>query len=216
MLLVALLLWPMMRDCRFSRIEGISLLVVFLGLILLTLDIARREGRGAQAAIDIPEPESQPHPETLGKSVFLALAGLAGLAAGAKMTVVGAVFIGEAIGLSKAVISLTVIAFGTSLPELVTCIVATLKGEHDISVGNLVGSNIFNTLLVTGAAGTVRPFYVSERFGAGADYWIMIVVSVVFAVFGIAGRRVIGKIAGLLLVAIYAGYLVYLFGFSRS
>lgn len=214
MLLVALLLWPMLRDSRISRGEAFSLMAVFAGLILLMVDIARREGRGTDADIEIPDPDAQHSPETLSKSVILAIAGLVGLTAGAKMTVAGAVFVGDWIGLSKAVISLTVIALGTSLPELVTCVVATLKGQHDISVGNLVGSNIFNTLLVTGAAGTVRSFDMNERLAAGTDYWIMIAVSGTFAFLAVVGRRTIGRIAGVLLVCIYAAYIVYLLGYS--
>jgi cation:H+ antiporter len=145
------------------------------------------------------------------KNVLYIVIGLVGLAIGADMAVRGAVFIGEAIGLSKAVIALTIIAFGTSLPELVTCVVATLKGHHDISVGNLVGSNIFNTLLVTGAAGSVKPFVLSEpRLAGGIDYWIVVIVSTAFALAIIVGRRKIDRRAGTLLLCSYIAYIVYL------
>lgn len=215
MLLVALLLWPLIRDSQVSRTESVFLLAVFVLLILLTIRIARREGRGPDADIEIPEPDAKHPPKTLAKSTIFALIGLAGLIVGAKMTIAGAVFMGDWIGLSKGVISLTVIALGTSLPELVTCIVATLKGEHDISVGNLVGSNIFNTLLVTGAAGTVRPFPItSPGLAAGCDYWIMIAVGAAFAFLAIIGRRTIGRIAGAILLCTYAAYLVYLFAYG--
>ncbi len=215
MLLVALLLWPLIRDSQLSRPESVFLLAVFATLILLTLRIARREGRGPDADIEIPDPDAQHPPKTLTKCLILTVIGLVGLAGGAKMTVVGAVFMGDWIGLSKGVISLTVIAFGTSLPELVTCVVATLKGQHDISVGNLVGSNIFNTLLVTGAAGTVRPFPItSPGLAGGPDYWIMIAVAAAFAFLVIIGRRTITRIAGILLLSTYLAYLVYLFAFN--
>ena len=128
------------------------------------------------------------------------------------MVVEGAVFIGERIGLSDAVIGLTIIAIGTSLPELATCIVAAIKGHHDISIGNLVGSNIFNTLLVTGTAGVICPFKLAEEgLAAGTYYWIMIVVGVGFAVLAVLGRRVIGRKAGIILLCSYVGYMVYLF-----
>ncbi len=215
MLMVALLLWPLIRDSQISRTESIFLLAVFVALIFLTLRIARREGRGPDADIEIPDPDAQHPPKTLTKSLILTVIGLIGLAGGAKMTVVGAVFMGDWIGLSKGVISLTVIAFGTSLPELVTCVVATLKGQHDISVGNLIGSNIFNTLLVTGAAGTVRPFQiVRPGLAAGPDYWIMIAVGGAFAFLAIVGRRTIGRIPGAILLCTYAAYLVYLFAYN--
>ena len=134
--------------------------------------------------------------------------GLAGLALGAKITVDGAVFIGIQIGLSKAVIGLTIIAVGTSLPELATCLVAAIKGQDDISIGNLVGSNVFNTLLVVGAAGSIRPFEIAKRL-AGVDYWIMILVSGVFIAIALISKQ-IGRIGGLILFAGYAAYIVYL------
>jgi len=212
MLLVALLLWPLLRDRDISRIEGLGLLAVFAGLIFLTVRIARREGRGPDADIEIPEASSKPSAQSMTKSLVFVVIGLVGLAGGAKMTVTGAVFIGvNVFHISPGVIALTVIAFGTSLPELVTCVVAAMKGQHDISVGNLIGSNIFNTLLVTGAAGTVRPFVVSERFAGGTDYWIMIGASGAFAAAIILGRRTIGRIAGTVMLCAYTAYVIYLF-----
>jgi cation:H+ antiporter len=156
------------------------------------------------------EPDAKQDTRSVKKNVLFVLIGLAGLALGAKMAVDGAVFIGLEIGLSERVIALTVIAFGTSLPELVTCVVAAVKGHHDISVGNLVGSNIFNTLLVTGAAGTVRPFEIGPRLAGGVDYWIMIVISIAFAAAIIIGKRVIGRVCGSLLVCAYVGYIIYI------
>jgi cation:H+ antiporter len=209
MLAVALLLWPVLSDSSVKRPEGIALLAVFIALILATVYLARREAaRPRDAKTDLPVPGG------LVKTVLFCAVGLAGLAVGAKMTVEGAVFIGKEIGLSEGVIALTIIAFGTSLPELVTCVVAGIRGEHDISIGNLVGSNIFNTLLVTGAASTVRPFEVGQRLAAGVDYWIMIAVSAAFAILIIIGRRTIGRLSGALLVCVYLAYIVYLLVFS--
>jgi len=215
MLLVALLLWPLIRDSQLARFEALGLLAVFVGLILLTVRIARREGRDAEPDIEIPEPAAKHETQSMEKSLIFVSIGLVGLAAGAKMTVEGAVFIGEEVfDLSPGVIALTVIAFGTSLPELVTCVVAALRGQHDISVGNLVGSNIFNTLLVTGAAGTVRPFDIGSRFAGGTDYWIMIAVSGAFAAAAIIGRRTIGRICGTILLCTYLAYIIYLLAYS--
>jgi len=149
----------------------------------------------------------------LVRNVLFCVIGLVGLAFGATMTVEGAIFIGREAGLSEAVIGLTIIAIGTSLPELATCVVAAIKGQHDISIGNLVGSNIFNTLLVTGTAGVIRPFELAERLG-GADYWIMIFVSTGFVLLAIAGRRTISRAGGALLLCGYIAYIVYLLAFS--
>ena len=209
MLLVILLLCPFLHDSRISRSEAAILLAIFAGLIFLMVHLARRESRRRMSENDLGIEIDTKH---VKKNVVYIVIGLIGLAVGADMAVRGAIFIGKAIGLSEAVIALTIIAFGTSLPELVTCVVATLKGHHDISVGNLVGSNIFNTLLVTGSAGLVKPFTISEaRLAGGIDYWIVVIVSVAFALAAILGRRRIGRGAGAALVCSYVAYLVYLF-----
>jgi cation:H+ antiporter len=206
MLLVALLLWPILHNRTLSLIEGVLLLAVFAALILLTVYLSRTEAHqntGAQ------EQDQTGAAGDMKKSVLFVVIGLAGLALGADITVRGAVFIGERIGLSKPVIGLTIIAIGTSLPELATCVVAAIKGQHDISIGNLVGSNVFNTLLVVGTAGVVQPFRIVQRLAA-TDYWIMIGVSAGFAALAIVGRRVIGRAAGMVLLFGYAAFIVYL------
>jgi len=148
MLATALLLWPLLRNAEISRIDAAILLIVFAVLILLTIYSARRESKQIRFNTNLAKQGIRYEGGNLNTSVIFIIIGLVGLALGAKMTVEGAVFIGRKIGISEAVIALTVIALGTSLPELVTCVVAAIKGEHDISIGNLVGSNIFNTLLV--------------------------------------------------------------------
>ena len=210
MLLVALFLWPFLRNEHIARPEAVILLAVFAALIFLTVYAARREAKQPDRKTESLEPDAKHDARSAQKNILFVLIGLAGLALGAKMAVDGAVFIGREIGLSERVIALTLIAFGTSLPELVTCVVAAVKGHHDISVGNLVGSNIFNTLLVTGAAGTIRPFDVGPRLAGGVDYWIMIVISAAFAAAIIIGKRVIGRVCGSLLVCAYFGYIIYL------
>lgn len=207
MLIVILLLWPVLRNLSLSRWEGLALLAIFVVLLVYTVLAAK-----AGAAPQVPgrHPHTAPAGRSLAKDAVLVLVGLTALTVGARMAVNGAVTIGTRIGLSDAVIGSTIMAIGTSLPELVTCVIATLKGHHDISVGNLVGSNIFNTLLVTGIAGMVRPFLVGRRFAGGIDFWIMVAVALGFAAAAITGRRVIGHLGGLLLLAAYAGYIVYL------
>ena len=218
MLLVGLLLWPVLLDKNLSRLEGLVLLSVFAVLILLTVYAARKDTKRLATVKEnerntqsCPRAERRDAIRNTQKSVFFIVIGLAGLALGAEMAVRGAVVIGGRIGLSKAVIGLTIIAIGTSLPELATCLVAAVKGHHDISIGNLVGSNIFNTLLVTGTAGMICPFTMEEpSLAGGAYYWIMIAVSAAFAVLAVLGRRVITRLAGTLLLCAYVGFIVYL------
>ena len=214
MLLVILLLFPFLNDSQIARPEAAFLLAVFAALVFLTVYVARRESRSSRMSEDDLGVEVDT--KHVKKNVIYIVIGLVGLAIGADMAVRGAVYIGKAAGLSKAVIGLTIVAFGTSLPELVTCVVATLKGHHGISVGNLVGSNIFNTLLVTGAAGLVKPFTISEaRLAGGIDYWIVVIVSVAFTLAIIFGRRKIGRPAGAALLCTYIAYIIYLLCFFR-
>ncbi len=210
MFLVSLFLWPFLRNSYIARMEGVIFLAVFAVLIFLTVYATRWESKQPGYQSESLAPDVKQDARSVQKNIVFVLIGLAGLALGAKMAVEGAVFIGLEIGLSERVIALTVIAFGTSLPELVTCVVAAIKGHHDISVGNLVGSNIFNTLLVTGAAGIIRPFEIVARLAGGIDYWIMIAISAAFAVIIVISKRVIGRVCGLLLVCAYVGYIVYL------
>jgi len=214
MLLSALLLLPMLLDKHVSLAEAILLLAVFAGLLAALIYSSRKKTvTPEETLIEVTDELTKVEKlasKPLRINVLLVVIGLAGLALGAKMAVSGAVDIGQRVGLSESVIALTIIALGTSLPELVTCVVAAIKGQHDISVGNLVGSNIFNTLLVTGTAGTVRPFDIESRLAGGTDYWIMVVVSAAFAGTAIAGRRTIGRIGGTLLMCTYVAYVIYL------
>ncbi len=222
MILMGLLLWPFLFNSHLSRLEALALLTVFAVLILITVLMARKESfqnrieqdQLNKLEVDDTDDSGITSRTNVEKNVILIVIGLIGLAVGAEMAKDGAVFIGTKIGLSKSVIALTIIAFGTSLPELVTCVAAAVRGHHDISVGNLVGSNIFNTLLVVGGAGIVMPFDIEQRFAGGTDYWIMIIVSAAFALAVFLGKHIIGRISGTLLLCGYVGYLVYLFGYS--
>lgn len=225
MILMGLLLWPFLQDSDFNRLEALFLLIVFSSLIIITIQLARKESEQNKikqaelyklAVQDDKDTEARIPTGRYGiKDILFITIGLIGLAAGAKMTLEGAVFIGTQIGLSESVIALTIIAFGTSLPELVTCVVAAIKGHHDISVGNLVGSNIFNTLLVVGGAGIVQPFNLQKSLAGGIDYWIMIGTCIAFTLVVLLGRLVINRLSGILLLCGYIGYLVYLFGYSK-
>ena len=205
MLIVALLLPLVLYDMCLSRPEGIILLAIFAALIGLAIYAARKDTHN-----ETPATKQRPH--NTKKSILFIIIGLTGLVLGADITIRGAVFVGERIGMSKAVIGLTIIAIGTSLPELATCLVATIKAHHDISIGNLVGSNIFNTLIVVGSAGTVRPFTITKRL-IGIDYWVMIIISVVFFFMAVLDKK-ISRLNGAILLLLYIIYIFYLLAFS--
>ena len=155
-------------------------------------------------------------PKSLWLSLFIIFIGLICLAEGASLTVSSATIIGRHAGLSEIVIGATIIALGTSLPELLTCLIAAFKGHDDLSVGNLVGSNIFNTLLVIGASGLVRPYSIaSDPQLIGWYYWLMIFVLVLFSIIAFVFKK-ISKPAGAVLLICYAGYIAYSLGLFQK
>jgi len=217
MVIAALGLYPVLHNSFLGRPESFALLLVFA--ILTALTVIGAKTQKAAPLFDIDAGEEFKRVKSGGsrsplRISLLVITGLAGLAFGAHLTVESAVFIGKHFGLSDAVIGLTIIAVGTSLPELMTSIVAAFKGHEDLSIGNLVGSNVFNTLLVVGAAGAIRPFRIAPRL-IGADYWIMIGVCVFFMSIVLVWKR-ISRLGGAALLGIYFAYVAYLFICTRS
>lgn len=144
--------------------------------------------------------------ESLPKLIFLFLLGLIGLVIGADISVNNAIEIAHVLGLSEAFIGLTIVAFGTSLPELVTCLMAALKREEDIAVGNIIGSNIFNVLLVLGLSGMLHPIAVGTD--VFVDLLFMIATSILLLVptffFGNISKR-----TGFIFLTSYVLYLMF-------
>ena len=129
--------------------------------------------------------------------------GAVGLGIGGLIFVNGARNIAQILGVSEAIIGLTVVALGTSLPELVTSVIASIKGHADISLGNIVGSNIFNILLVIGATATIRPFGISpDRYLTLVGMPFMILLAVLLFPFAMSGKK-ISRIEGAFFLAIY-------------
>ena len=147
----------------------------------------------------------------LGRAVFWMVAGLVLLVASSRMLVWGAVESAHAFWVSDVIIGLTIVAIGTSLPELASSVVAARKGENDIALGNVIGSNLFNTLLVVGIAGAIAPMAV-EPDVLHRDMLVLGALTVVLFVFGIGirGPGRINRTEGALLLLSYVGYLAYL------
>ena len=138
---------------------------------------------------------------------MILVVGLAGIVIGGDLSVEGAKEIARAFGLSEALIGLTIVAFGTSLPELVTSIVAARKGESDIAVGNVIGSNIFNIFFILGVSATILPMNVSSTY----LYDIAVLVAVmVLSYIPIAKTKKVSRGMGVTMVAAYLAYTVYL------
>lgn len=183
-----------------DRIDGLALLVLFLVFLVSQV-------RGAlKARTD----ESGEDYETMSplKSVLLVLVGLAGIILGGDLVVDSACEIALQYGLSQSFIGLTIVAMGTSLPELVTSMVAAQKGENDLALGNVVGSNIFNILLILGMSAAISPITVDGE--AIFDMLLLIVMSGIAYVFT-RSKGVLYKKEGFVFLLMYAIYFVYIY-----
>ncbi|MFI8745389.1 calcium/sodium antiporter [Pseudomonas sp. NPDC077186] len=204
-------------DGELSRLDGALL---FAGVLAYTgfLIYSARQDKGGEddeftKEFGLNEP-AKPHAWVV--NLGLIVAGLVLLVGGSNLLVEGAVQLARALGLSELVIGLTVIAIGTSLPELATSIIAAFKGERDIAVGNIVGSNIFNLLCVLGLASLVAPAAISVSPNALAfDFPVMIAVAVACLPIFFAGYR-INRWEGALFLAYYAAYTGYLVLFATG
>ncbi|MEJ2282888.1 MAG: calcium/sodium antiporter, partial [Desulfobacterales bacterium] len=210
MLAVSLYLLLLTFNSTLGRLEGATL---FMGIILYTFmnySLAKKETAGA-AEIE-SELDNIGFVESRPKQVLMIAAGIAGVVGGAQVVVDNAVLIMTILGVSEKFIGLTIVAFGTSLPELATSVVAALRGEMDISIGNLVGSNVFNIMSVLGVASLVRPITIPGGFfesGLWIDYLVMMLTS--FLPWLMMRKDfTVKRSDGVILLACYGGYLTYL------
>ncbi len=204
-----LALWQVW-DGEISRIDALVLLVVFCLLMASNIRSGLREK--GDALDDETQRELNEQSMPLRHAVFWLIVGLAVLIASSRLLVWGAVDIAHALGVSDLVIGLTIVAVGTSLPELASSIIACRKGEHDIVFGNVIGSNLFNTLAVVAIAGIVRPIPAPPEILA-RDMPVMAVLTLSLFAFCYGGKgqgRINRWEGGLLLLsfAAYTGYLV--------
>ena len=210
MLAVSLYILVLTWNSMLGRVEGATL---FLGIIIYTIfnyTLAKKE------SIDAAKIESGL--EEIGfiasrsKQIILILLGIAGVVGGAQIVVENAVQIMKILGVDEKFIGLTIVAFGTSLPELAASVVAAIRGEMDISIGNLVGSNVFNIMSVLGISSLVRPIPIPGGFfesGLWIDYLVMMLTS--FLPWLMMRKNfTVKRSDGVILLACYGGYLTYL------
>ena len=181
-----------------GRVDGIILLIAFAGFMYMTVK-AGLEGRTEEKE----ESEAMP----MWKSLLFIGIGLAGIVWGGDLSVEGAKEIARFFGLSEAIIGLTIVALGTSLPELVTSAIAAKKGESDIAVGNVIGSNIFNIFLILGTSSTILPMNISSTYLYDMG---MLIAVMVLTYLPIAKTRKVSRGMGVTMVLVYVAYTVYL------
>lgn len=200
--IVALL---MLIDGHLARWEGALLLAGLVIYTVLTVKQARAE-TAAEASKEYAD-EIGPKPTGLGLSIGLVAGGLGGLIVGSHFFVQGAVTLAESWGMSPVAIGLTVVAVGTSLPELATSLVAALKKESDVAIGNVVGSNIFNVLGILGIAALIQP--IDAPGLEWGDLVVMLIIAVALLPLAKSGGRV-NRWEGAALLAAYVGYTAWL------
>ena len=212
MIAAAVALVVLGADGLIGRADATVLVAAFIAFLLYMLRIARRGEPTPALETEFEEFEELsghlPTGTNRMRDVLLIAVGLVGLVVGAELLVRSAVSVARAAGVSELVIGLTIISIGTSLPELATSVVAALRGEADIAVGNVVGSNIFNVLAVLGIAPLIHPIAV-DRSLYGLEMWVMLGLSVALPVLCRTGMR-LARIEGALLVAGYLAFLVVL------
>ena len=182
-----------------GRAAGAVFVAALLGYVAVALVSGRREGAGE--TVDAARMGLAP---ALGWTA----AGLAGALLGARWLVAGAVDLAASLGVGEAVIGVTVVAVGTSLPELVTSVVAARRGESAVAFGNVVGSNVFNLLGILGITALTVPLRIPDEIAA-FDIWVMLGAAAILVAAAVSGWR-ITRAEGAAMLALYAGYLVWL------
>jgi len=196
-------------DGEITRVDALVLLGVFAGLMAWTIRQGMRTQDDALGAE--MEQELKVHTMPLNRAIAWLAIGLILLVASSRILVWGAVEIAHGLGVSDLIIGLTIVAVGTSLPELASSIIAARKGEHDIALGNILGSNLFNTLAVVGIAGAIHPLAVGpEVFSRDVLVMSVLTLSLFVIGYGFRGAGRINRIEGALLLACYLGYAAYL------
>lgn len=194
---ISALLLLFLIDLKITRIEGVILFILFVVYMIIVVGEGMKNRTTETEEVKVLSP---------ALSIVFIVAGLAAVVFGGDLVVDNASKIAENFGLSQNLIGLTIVAVGTSLPELVTSIVATRKGESGLALGNAVGSCVFNILFILGMSGTLSPMAATgESF---ADICVLTVVTIMMLIFG-KTKGMTSRIEGAICVLAYAGYMVY-------
>ena len=195
---------------EFSRAAGLCLLALFLVYMVVTVVEAMRRAKEAPAQTETPE-------GSVAMFLTWLVFGAAAIAVGARLLVDNGTKIAQALGVPESVIALTFVALGTSLPELATAITALVKGHSALSLGNIIGANLFNLVLVTGVSASLRPFSVpGSKLIAGMNSSLVVDIPVMLLVMALLtlpalARKKLTRGQGIVLLLIYAAFCVYQF-----
>ena len=196
-------------DGTISKVEGIILIVLFLLFIIYTI-IMSKKGNKFDGTEESNELKVQDKPISITKNILFIIIGIIGLKIGGDLTVDNATNIARMFNISEKIIGLTILAVGTSLPELVTSVTAAIKGNSDIAIGNIVGSNIFNILFIIGVSAIITPL--AYNFTYNIQMVILIAATIILALFpAIPPKNEMSRMNGLIYFILYLVYLAILF-----
>jgi cation:H+ antiporter len=210
MLAVTVLCGLVLMNNQLSRLDGFLLLAAAAGYILLMLKIARQAQREGNDSLTMEQLAELPQDSSNTVAVLWLVLAFIILPLASKMIIDNATVIAHYFGFSELLVGLTIIAIGTSLPELATSIAGALKGEDDMAIGNIIGSNIFNTVIVLGVTAMLSPGSIDPA-AFQRDYWVMLAASILLSALCIRRKRRIGHRAGALLLCGFIAYLAVLF-----
>jgi cation:H+ antiporter len=203
---ITLLFVLLAREGTVQRSEA-AVLLVALAAYLAWAYFTERSGVSPAASVHAAEADAlEAIPRSLAWSACAVILGLLLLISGSRLVLAGAIGVAQGLGVSEALIGLTLVAVGTSLPELTISLIAALRRQADVAVGNILGSNIFNVLGILGVAASVQPLPVSNRIAA-VDQWVMLAAALAVFVLLLTGRR-INRFEGALLLGAYVAYVV--------
>lgn len=206
LLLITLLSLALLWNGMLARTDAMVLLGVFVLLMAWSIRQGMSNGNDSMTGDEVKELDE--NLMSLKQAIFWLVAGLLLLIVSSRILVWGAVNIAQSFGVSDLIIGLTIVAIGTSLPELASSIAAIRKNQHDLAIGNVIGSNLFNTLAVVGLAGIIHPLEVASEV-ISRDFMVMggLTLSLFVLGYGFKGRQGrINRVEGALLLAVYVGY----------
>ena len=190
-----------------SRVEGIILFVLYIAFVLYSIRSAKKDSPDAEAGTD--DGKQTETNMGWGKVLFFIVIGLAGLIYGGTLCLNSATAIARAWGVSEAIIAVTIVAAGTSLPELASSVAAIANGKLSLALGNVIGSNVANILLILGLSGTIKPLTMGGI--TPLDMWMVVGSAVLLLLSALAiGQRRITRFEGIIYLAIYVGYVILL------
>ncbi len=188
-------------DNQVGRVDGVVMWICFIGYLAYLFWVSKTD---KEAIEEVPEAGEK---ESVLKMILMVVVGAVLIVWGSDITVDAATAIARGFGMSERLVGLTIVALGTSLPELVTSVTAAVKGKADIAVGNIVGSNIFNILFVVGTAALITPVPYTANFLVDS---VIAVAAMVLLWICVIPKKRLGRVGGILMLAGYLGYFVYL------